>query len=245
MTKPTPNFLICGAARSGTTFLVKSIGQHPEIYLPAFSPEAHYFYYSWKWRQPWDWYLETYFKNVKNEKAIGEKSTSYMYSPEVPQRMYAHLQKVKLIFLLRNPIERVISNYKWSKEQGHETLDFETALTIPRTLQGPLKEVKPFDYIQRSRYYEQISRFLKFYSKHQVLILKSEEMFKNPLYTFKKVYDFLQVCAGVILPDFVEINKTDNTKFVSEETREWLCNELTNDMVQLKTIIDFDIEDWK
>jgi len=102
-----PNFLICGTSAGGTSFLSSVLVQHPEIYLPReMRPEPHYFYYSWKFAKPISWYESTWFSDATDEKAIGERSSSYMFGVHVAQNIFRYLPDVKMIFMLRNPIER-------------------------------------------------------------------------------------------------------------------------------------------
>src|SRR5436305_13662497 len=102
-----PNFLIIGAARSGTTTLYTHLKRHPDIYLPPRKrPEPHFFYKSAEYERGIGYYEERYFSACRNESAIGEASTSYVFGPTVPGRIRAALPDIKAICLLRNPVER-------------------------------------------------------------------------------------------------------------------------------------------
>jgi hypothetical protein len=193
-----PNFLICGTSHGGTSFLLSALLQHPEVYMPKeMRPEPHYFYYSWRFRRPISWYESTWFSNVKDEKAIGEKSTSYMFGKRVAKNIAQYLPNIKLIFMLRNPMERTYTNYRFTVLGGLEELSFEDALKCEedrvKKQQGIWAEVQPYSYTGRSFYFEQIERFLKIFDRQQILIRKSEDMFMNPQGTFEKVFRFLGV----------------------------------------------------
>ena len=193
-----PNFLICGTGEGGTSFLSAAIVKHPEIYLPKqIRPEPHYFYKSWEYKKPIGYYEEKYFKDVKNEKAIGERSSSYMFGERVAERIYKHIPDVKLIFMLRNPIDRAYANYRYTVLEGLEDLSFEEALRKEKIRtkyqKGKWAEIKPYCYIERGLYFQQLQRFFKYFNKESMLILKSEIFGEDLENDFKKVFKFLGV----------------------------------------------------
>ena len=125
-----PNFIIGGAAQSGTTSLSSALVQHPDIYLPTpLVPECHYFYKPWEIEKGLEYYRRKWFSTVQEESAIGEKSTSYLFGGEsIANRIARATPDIRLIFILRNPIERAWSNYKFTVFQGLEQLSFMEAL---------------------------------------------------------------------------------------------------------------------
>ena len=193
-----PNFIICGTSAGGTSFLTAGIINHPEIYLPKeMRPEPHYFYKSWEYEKPFSYYEEKYFKDVKNQIAIGERSSSYMFGENVAERMHKHLPDLKLIFMLRNPIERAFANYRYTVLEGLEELSFEEVLVKePERIKaqtGIWAEIQPHNYTGRGFYYEQLKKFMQYFSPEKMLILKSDTFGKNPVEDFKKVFRFLGV----------------------------------------------------
>ena len=213
-----PNFIICGSSASGTSFLTSGMINHPEIYLPKkIRPEPHYFYKSWEYQKPFEeYYLKKYFSNVKNEIAIGERSSSYMFGNEVPSRMQKVLPSVKLIFLLRNPIERAYANYRYTVLEGLEPNDFSYSLKNEneriKNQKGIWSEIQPYNYTGRGFYYDQLKNFLKFYKRDQMLILKSDSFGKNIQDDFKEVFNFLNVSSNFKVqrpPKFSSLSVTD------------------------------------
>ncbi|MCG8546249.1 MAG: sulfotransferase [Alphaproteobacteria bacterium] len=193
-----PNFLICGSAASGTSFLANSMSKHPEIYLPKkMRPEPHYFYYSENYANPIQWYEERWFSEVENERAVGEKSTSYMYSPEVAPRIRKHYPDMKMIFILRNPIERAFASYRNTIFNGFEELSFDQAIQQEKARMeqatGRRAETRTYAYADRGYYFKQLSVFLEHFSQEQLLILKFESMIRDPGSTFRTVFRFLNV----------------------------------------------------
>ncbi|MBL7912849.1 MAG: sulfotransferase [Bacteroidia bacterium] len=213
-----PNFIIGGTSAGGTSFLTAGIINHPEIYLPKeMRPEPHYFYKSWEYEKPFSYYEDKYFKDVKGQKAIGERSSSYMFGENVAERMYKHLPDIKLIFMLRNPIERAFANYRYTVLEGLEELSFEEVLEREperiKAQQGIWAEIQPHNYTGRGFYYEQLNKFMQYYPKEKMLILKSDAFGKNPVEDFKRVFRFLGVDENYkveVPPSFTSLSVKDN-----------------------------------
>jgi len=128
-----PNFFIVGAPRAGTTSLYFYLKQVPEVYL---SPVKEPNYFSVK-IIPDDHYLlpirnkKNYlklFEKVKDEKAIGEASPSYLEDPETPYLISQDVSDARIIAILRDPVERAFSHYLMMVSQGFEKLSFRKAL---------------------------------------------------------------------------------------------------------------------
>jgi len=193
-----PNFLIAGAAASGTSFLSSILKQHTDIYLPKeMRPEPHFFYYSDKYDRGIDWYKRKWFSEVNKQSAIGERSSSYLYHKESAKRINENLPDIKLIFVLRNPIERAWANYRYTVLSGLEDLSFTDALeTEPHRVKnasGIWKEVQPHDYTGRSLYGEQLEFYLKFFSWSQILIVNSEKLSSETQIQLDRITNFLGV----------------------------------------------------
>ena len=127
--KKKPNFIIIGSCAGGTSFLSSILAQHKEIYLPKIQrPEPNFFHYTHKYKKSISSYLHEWFSNVKNEKAIGERSSLLLTSKLAPQRLYKHFPKIKIIATLRNPVERAWANYRFTCLEGLETNTFLNSL---------------------------------------------------------------------------------------------------------------------
>ena len=83
-----PNFLIAGGVSTGTSFLSATLANHPDIYLPRIQrPEPNFFHYSWKYNQGLDWYQMTWFHEVSNQQAVGERSSLLLSSDLAAKRI--------------------------------------------------------------------------------------------------------------------------------------------------------------
>jgi len=202
-----PNFIIAGSGLSGTSWLTACLLHHPEVYLPAeMRPEPHFFYKSQEYEKGYSYYLQRYFDNVPDHAiAIGERSSSYIFGETVPERMAQVLPNIKILVMLRNPIERAYSNWRFTVQSGLETESFERALALEKQRFESernlfWREVQPFAYRGRSEYGEQIERLMAFYPKEQVLILNSDHVKKDEPGTLNRICQFLGIDPNFDFP---------------------------------------------
>lgn len=186
-------FFIVGAQRSGTTYLYTVLDEHPEICMAKpLRPEPKYFLNE---KIDISEYRQKFFKNcTKLTKIFGEKSTSYYENEEVAKRIKKYFPLAKIIFILANPVERAISNYKFSVENGLEKRSLREVFLEKK--QKPKininTSVDPFDYIGRGMYYKYLEKYLKYFPKEQVYVLIKEEFIGN-ITEIKTLYKYLEV----------------------------------------------------
>ena len=182
-----PNFLIIGVPRGGTGWLYNNLRTHPEIFMPL-RKEIHFF--DWRYQKGIQYY-EQFFKDVHQEKAIGEASPDYIHTAEVPERVYKDLGlNIKFIISLRNPVDRLYSRF-WNAKarfKSNRHLSFEEKI-----------KQKP-KFIEEGYYIDHINRYLQYFSKDQFLFLSYDDIKKNPEDLLKKVYAFLEVDTEHISP---------------------------------------------
>ncbi|AEH44613.1 sulfotransferase [Thermodesulfatator indicus DSM 15286] len=179
-----PNFIIAGAAKSGSSTLYFYLGRHPEI-LMSKEKEPAYFTKYWG-KKDLKWY-ESQFDHWNGEKAIGEATVEYMVDEHASERIYKVITNVKLIFIMRNPVDRAWSHYWHRVKMGEETRSFEDVIRSVKD--GNLNE-----YIVRyGMYATHIRRFLKFFPKTQMKFIILEEFSKEPSKFFGEIFRFLGV----------------------------------------------------
>ncbi|MGI9062146.1 MAG: sulfotransferase domain-containing protein [Ktedonobacteraceae bacterium] len=211
-----PDFLIIGTQKGGTTSLYNYLQHHPCI-ISAARKEVHFFDRRLNLNKGLSWYrghfptrIERYYAcQLRKETFVtGEATPEYLFLPHIPQQVVKVLPHVKLIVLLRNPIDRAYSQYQHAVVQGHETRSFEEAITDQEA--GLAEEqahilqdtdYEPYTYMQhcyltRSLYIDQLQRWMSLFSREQFLILKSEEFYADPAVSLKQVLDFLSVPAS-------------------------------------------------
>jgi hypothetical protein len=153
----TAHLLVIGAQRCGTTALHSLLEAHPEIAMARPSrPEPKVFLDAEKSARGARWYREHYFAHARGERLLGDKSTSYLEHPEAARRAAAVLGRAHVLVLLRDPVERAISNWRFSSRHGLEIRPLEVALSEnlegPRAWERASTSVSPFAYLERGRY---------------------------------------------------------------------------------------------
>jgi len=204
--KKKPNFLIVGAAKSGTTSIFNYLREHPDIYLPD-RKECGFFsnlfhknlkgpgsdYIKKDAILTFDEYMKKCFKNGDlEEKAIGEASTDYLYYySDAIYNIKKYLgNDVKIIIILRNPLEAIISRYKHNLRREWESLSLEEAIEKEneRISNDWLWD---FHYIKSFSYSRQVESYINnFKSVHIILY---DELKNNPLQVIKDIFRFLNI----------------------------------------------------
>jgi hypothetical protein len=206
-----PDFIIIGAMNCGTTSLYRDLIEHPCI-TPAFKKEI--FFFSHNFKRGVDWYrshftsslFKLYAKHICKQNILtGEASPYYIFHPQVPRRISQTIPEVKLIALLRNPIDRAYSQYNMRRIKGHETLSFEEAIEKEEErLKGEKEKMlkdenyssysyQMYSYLSRGIYVDQLKAWMNFFPREQFLILKSEDFFSDPPSIYRQVLKFLDL----------------------------------------------------
>ena len=191
MTAPLPKFLGLGTQKGGTTTLHHLLGQHPDVYLPT-CKEVHFFDQNYDAGEGW---YRNHFANAELHQTCGEITPFYLFHPDVPERIHQHLPNTRLIVLLRDPVERAISQVFHAQRLGFEALPVDEALAAE---QGRLATGDPYSfqkhsYLSRSRYLEQLDRYEALFPGEQLLILRSEDLFTTPELIWQQLLSFLQL----------------------------------------------------
>lgn len=247
-----PNFLIIGAARSGTTSLYNNLLSHPDIYLPKSKrPEPHFFFREAAYANGLDWYESTYFSEWAGEAAVGEASTSYLFGEQTPERISESLPQCRFLVMLRDPVYRAYSNYWHSVKSGLETLDFEEALRTEAERTAALAgsdmvETKPYSYMGRSLYAQQLRRWFELFGADRFCILLFEDYLEDAGGCLEVVSSFLDVSRdGFVTPDRFEENKsTPDDARLPEAVERRLREQLRAEVLDLEALIGRDLSAW-
>ena len=193
-----PNFIIGGAPRSATTWLYQVADSHPQIAMARpVTPEPKFFLIDELYEKGLDYYSRNWFEQLPEGALIGEKSTNYLESSTAVERISRDLPLVKMIFLLRNPIDRAYSNYLWSVQNGLESESFDKALDRENertlALDPKLRYARPYSYISRGHYSVLLGPWIESLGRERILILTTEELAARPALAMCKVTDFLHV----------------------------------------------------
>jgi sulfotransferase family protein len=178
-----PNFLIIGAMKGGTTSLFRYLGEHPQVFTPAFkAPE--FFAGKSHTARGLDWYRKQFAACPPDAIAVGEASNVYTKFPtytDVPRRIAEHIPDARLIYVVRDPIARIRSHYQHRVTEGREKAPFETAV------------FENSIYTDYSRYAMQLEQYLEHFAREQLLVITSEALRHDRVATMERVYEFLGV----------------------------------------------------
>jgi hypothetical protein len=202
-----PDWLCIGAQKAGTTSLYYYLIEHPDV-APAFAEEVHFFDHHWP---DVDWYranfplaLRRSWRKLRGRgSAVGESTPYYLFHPAVAERVRQTVPDVRLLVLLRDPVDRAYSHYQHSVRRGRETLSFEEAIDAERErlageedrlLRDPTA-VSPVhqhaSYVQRGHYEEQLRVWRRHFPAEQFYVESAESFQKETRRVFAEMLAFL------------------------------------------------------
>lgn len=193
-----PTFIIIGAQRGGTTSMYNYLAQHPQIRTPH-AKELHYF--SLYYRRSLDWYRGNFPSLAPGEVSF-EATPLYLFDERVPPRVAADLPETKFMVLLRNPVSRAYSQYQHNRKHGIEPLSFEDAIAAEpeRLAHGSQTDTyfsrrmrRLYGYLERGQYAVQLRRWFDVIDPSRFLILRSEDLYRDPQATLDVALGFVGV----------------------------------------------------
>jgi hypothetical protein len=226
------DFIICGTQKGGTTALDAYLRSHSKICM-AEGKEVHFFDNEdvFSVLHPDYSLYHAAFSPSPTHRLIGEATPIYMYWYDAPRRMWEYNPQLKIIVLLRNPIERAYSQWNMARAAGDDDLPFLEAIKSERTRcrQALPNQHRFFSYVDRGFYSEQLRRLWTFFPPEQVLILKSEDLRHSPAETLQKV------CA------FLEVDTLPKIKPLDIHSRPYTCSISRLESDFLRSIFEFEI----
>ncbi|MBO6605849.1 sulfotransferase [Psychroserpens sp.] len=263
------NFLIIGAAKSATTSLSEILSRHPDICFSHLK-EPQFF------SQP-DWRnnLKKYHSNFKRKaKLYGEGSTNYtkrpLFNPNICEDIYEYNADIKLIYIMRHPIDRIISQFIHLYNRGYETSKDLDALVKSNS-----------NYIDTTRYFHQIDPYISKFGRNNVLLLFFEDFISYPQKTTDIVCNFLNIDKvkidskvinqnksfdrrvlhykyddpktfwtklkklGLIAKNYFNKEFLDDKPIISIDTRSYILNELVDEIKAIEGLTGKNLDHWK
>jgi sulfotransferase family protein len=240
------DFVICGTQKGGTTALDAYLREHPEICM-ANQKEVHYFDNEKHFVNgvPDDSKYHAFFSPNKAHKVLGETTPIYMYWNESPKRIFEYNPEMKIILILRNPIDRAYSHWNMERSRKPDYLSFRDAIDTERER---YREALPyqhreFSFIDRGHYLDQLRRIWAYFPKERVLILKNDELKQNPNITLNKLADFL----GVTHFNNIKSKNVHSRPYVSrmsKEERDFLKSIFEPEIKELEEELQWNCSDW-
>jgi hypothetical protein len=185
-----PNLIVIGAQKCGTSGLHYHLGLHPEVWMSR-PKELNFFIEERNWPRGEDWYRQQFDARAK---VRGESSPNYTAYPQhvgVPERMRSLVPDAKLVYVVRDPLERIAAHWVHNYAKRRERGDLAATLTHANA-----------SYVVRSQYHMQLQRFLAQYPFEQILVLEQEELRSAPQDTLRRVFEFIGVDPTFTHPHF-------------------------------------------
>jgi hypothetical protein len=240
------DFILAGAQKSGTTALHYFLSRHPDICMGDqqeihfFDNDAHFVAGS-----NYD-ELHNHYPPLAPSMIAGDCTPSYLYHEPAAERIWNYNPKIKLVVLLRNPVDRAFAHWNMQRFRGREPLDFFDAVREEQTRIGgaPPVDARRFAYIGRGFYGRQLERVFKFFAREQVKVIKWDDFKANQRKTVTSVLSFLG-CKPVRTVRNKDRNVVPYGRAINWEERVFLYNLFAEDIAKLEQMLGWDCADWK
>lgn len=245
--------LVPGAQRSGSTYLYHLLDSHPAIQMAKpVKPEPKFFLNDKLYRRGKEFYLNKFFCKTEacDLQYFGEKSTSYIEHDFIPSRVKTFFPNAKVLIIIRNPVHRAISNYKFSYMNGIETRGlkevFLDGISPPMSLGN--FSVSPFDYEQRSFYSCFLPAYIEAFRDNLKVVIFEELIASCTVRD--DIADFLNI-DNSLFQDQKKIERNSSTSVIPNNSNEYLYVEeflykrFNQEIDRLEQILSKDLSIWK
>lgn len=204
-----PDFMVIGAAKSGTTSLYQYLAQHPNL-VPSAEKELQYFGMLRR-EKGLRWYLSNFpCKGIK-DKIFFEATPNYLYRERSPKQIAKLFPQMKFIVILRDPVKRAFSH--WNSHHDFSFTENRTELKDERSFEEAIHQEQndldnvplAYRYLAKGTYSTQLERWYQYFPKENILLLEFEELKENVKELLGKVIKFLSIPP--VYEDFIEIDK--------------------------------------
>lgn len=203
-----PNLIVIGAQKCGTSVLHYYMSLHPEISVSR-PKELNFFIAERNWPKGLDWYQSHFDAQATVRSEASPNYTAYPQHLDVPERMHSVVPDAKLLYMVRDPLDRIAAHWVHNYAKRREKGDLRATLLHPNT-----------SYLARSHYHAQVQRFLRFYPRERVLVIEQEELRTRRHETLRRVFEFAGVDADFSDPGFdVERHRTSRKRRTTPLTR--------------------------
>jgi hypothetical protein len=240
------DFVLAGAQKSGTTALHYVLSRHPQVTMGD-QQEIHFFDNDALFVSDVDYgELHKHYPPVAAPTIAGDCTPSYIYHGPAAERIWRYNPQIKVLVLLRNPVDRAFAHWNMQRFKGREPLDFFNAVREEKTriAGAPPVEARRFAYIDRGFYGKQMERFLRFFPREQVKAVKFEN-FKE-----KRRDTLRSICTFLGLEPVRSVRSKDRNVVPYERAMNWeekvfLYNLFAEDIAKLEALLGWDCSDWK
>lgn len=244
--QPLVDFIVCGTQKGGTTALDVHLREHPDIHM-AVKKEVHFFDRDKHFvKSPNYAHYHRHFSPDAQHNVVGEATPIYMYWKGAIERIWAYNPSMKLIAVLRDPVERAYSHWNMEVEEGNDNWEFIDAV---RNETDRCREALPqrhrfYSYVDRGFYAEQIRNIWRYFPKQQTLFLKSDALRHSPDPTLAAIASFLNISA---FPPAEQksVHSRQYQSPIGEDAKQYLRATYYHDICELEKMLDWDCSEWK
>lgn len=224
-------FFIIGAQRCGTTYLYHQLDAHPGIEMAKpMRPEPKFFFTDELFNLGLDQYERRFFSAEASALVRGEKSTVYYESVPAAKRIAGSFDQPRVIMVIRDPVERAVSNYWFSVNNGLETLPIEEAFRSEESRANDYDKtqisVNPFAYLRRGRYIDFVDIYDRYFPPERFEIVIFEQFISDPS-VLRGIYAFLGVDSDFAPPHperVINASENTDTQVISSNLRAWMAD---------------------
>jgi hypothetical protein len=245
------HFFIVGAQRCGTSYLHTVLGEHPEIEMAGpLVPEPKFFLRDDFGRLEQTDYESIHFGGKPGVKRRGEKSTSYMEYELAARRISSWHPEAQIIFMLRDPAQRAISNYNFTRRNGLENLPLAEAVASEERRRDDYDHgrfsTSPYAYLKRGQYLSCIRTYERYFGRPQLILLIQEEMV-GEIGGIQALYETLGVRKEFVPPSLSRLINADDGcgERPSEELRDFLTRHFAESVAGLEEYMGRAITAWR
>ena len=240
------DFILAGAQKSGTTALHYFLSKHTDITMGD-QQEMHFFDNDTMFVSDVDYEeLHKHYPLLAPSTIAGDCTPSYLYHAPVAERIWKYNPRIKLLILLRNPVDRAFAHWNMQRFKGREPLDFFDAVREEeaRIAGAPPADARRFAYVDRGFYGRQLARLFKFFPREQVKVVKFEEFRENQRETLACIFSFLG-CKPLRSVRNKDRNVVPYQRAMNWEERVFLYNLFAEDIANVEQMLGWDCSDWK
>lgn len=241
------DFIVGGTQKGGTTALDYYLRKHPQIGM-AKRKEVHFFDNEQIYSIPDVNYnkYHMFFDLIWTKKVYGEVTPIYIYWESCCKRIFEYNPNIKLIFILRNPIERAFSNWNMEFDRNSDKETFSNAI---RSERDRIKESLPqqhrvYSYVDRGLYSEQIKLYKSYFPDNQLMFIKYEEFYTNQEKILFDIFKFLGVSSDEFTFEKKTVHKRKKHSEISKGDKEYLIRKFKDDIHQVERELNWDCSDW-
>lgn len=248
-----PDFIVIGAQRGGTTSLFRALEQHRQVIRPTLNKGINYFDLNYHCGPSWYAGHFPLARTVRRRvpegepRAVFEASGYYLFHPAAPERIARDLPHVRIVAMLRDPVERAFSAWKHEHARGFDDETFERALVresertageVDKMLADPRYEShahRHYSYGARSDYVPQLREYYQRFPAEQIHVMYSESFFAEPEAEFKDLTDFLEVdhISGILFDQ----HNARRSGAMPEAAREMLTERYRDQADELEALV--------